>query len=48
MFFNLKECQLKQNILDETIGSPDADPLPGDGRYIPCFIVADDTIALRT
>ena len=24
------KCQLKQSLFDETIGFPDADPLPGD------------------
>ena len=42
------ECQLKQSILDETIGFPDADPLPGDDRDMPQFIVADDAFQLRT
>ena len=26
------KCQLKQNIIDETIGFPDADPLPGNAH----------------
>ena len=36
----------KQSILEETIGFPD--PLPGDDRDMPYFIVANDTFALRT
>ena len=40
--------QLKQSIMDVTIGFPDAEPLPGDDTDMPYFIVADDTLALRT
>ena len=41
-------CQLMQNIMDGTIGFPDADLLPGDDRDMPYLIVADDAFALRT
>ena len=34
--------------MDETIGFPNADPLPGDDRDMPSFIVADGDFALRT
>ena len=40
------ECQLKQSILDETIGFPD--PLPRDDKDTPYFIVADHAFSLRT
>ena len=42
------ECHLKQNLVDETIEFEDADPLPGDGRDMPYFIVADNALGLRT
>ena len=34
--------------MDGTIGFPDVYLLPGDGRDMPYFIVADDAFALRT
>ena len=34
------ECQLKQNIIDGTIGFPNVDLLPGDDRELPFFLVA--------
>ena len=30
--------------MDGTIGFPDANPLPGDDRAMPYFIVADDAL----
>ena len=43
---DIKDCT-DEEIL-ETIGFPDADPLPGDDRNMPYFIVADDVFALST
>ena len=40
----LNDCQLKQNLVDESIGFKDADPLLGDYRNMPLFIVADDKL----
>ena len=42
------EWQLRQNVMDGTIGFPDTDLLPGDDRDMPYLIVADNTFALRT
>ena len=41
------DCQLKQSLVDGTVGFPDADLLPGDDRDMPYFIVAVDAFALR-
>lgn len=38
---------LKQAIDEGTIGFPDSEPLPGDDRNFPFFIVGDDAFALR-
>ena len=37
-------CQLRQSVMDGTISFPDADPLPGDDRDMPYFIMADDAV----
>ena len=42
------ECQLRLNVMDGTIGFPDADPLPGDDKDMPYFILTDDVFAWRT
>ena len=44
----LNDCQLKQRVLNWTMGFPNADPLPGDDKVMPYFIVVDDAFALRT
>ena len=41
------KCELKLSILDGTTGFPDTDPMRGDDRDMPNFIVADDAFALR-
>jgi hypothetical protein len=41
-------CELKAAIQHNTIGFPEDDPLPGDDKPIPYFIVGDDAFALRT
>ncbi|XP_041366142.1 uncharacterized protein LOC121381094 [Gigantopelta aegis] len=41
------QCDLREHIRDETIHIPPADPLPGDARDTPWFIIADDAFALR-
>lgn len=40
--------ELKECIENNTIGFPAPDPLPGDDRPMPYYIVADDAFALRT
>ena len=42
------ECQLKLSIMDGGIGFPNADPLLGDDRDMPDFIMVDDAFALTT
>ena len=37
----------EENIIDGTIGFPDADELPGDDRNTPYLIVDIDTFPLR-
>ena len=39
---------LKEALESDSIGVPDADPLPGDDRPTPYFIVGDDAFALKT
>ena len=40
------ESQLNQSFLEETMGFPHADPLPGDDRDMPYFTVAADEFPL--
>ena len=42
-----KNSELKAAIEDRSIGFPTADPLPGDDKNMPYFLVADDAFALR-
>ena len=39
---------LKEAMESQTLGVPDPDPLPGDDRPTPYFIVGDDAFALKT
>jgi hypothetical protein len=39
---------LKEAVESETIGLPDPDPLPGDDKPTPYFIVGDEAFALKT
>ncbi len=36
------QCDLREHIMDETVHIPAADPLPGDDKDTPYFIIADD------
>ncbi len=42
------QCDLREHIMDETVYIPAADPLPGDDKDTPYFIIADDAFALRS
>ena len=42
------KSELKDCILDDTIGFPARDPLPHDDKDIPYFIAGDDAFAFRT
>ena len=42
------DSELKDVIEEGTLGLPDPEPLPGDDKNIPYFIIADDAFALRT
>ena len=41
-------CDLRSGIVDDTLDIPDAEPLPGDDRDMPYFLIGDDAISLRT
>ena len=41
-------CELKDLILDDRLGIPEAEPLPGREEDIPYFLIGDDAFALRT
>ncbi len=42
------DCELQDALEDEELPIPDPDPLPGDDRPMPYFILGDDAFALRT
>ena len=42
------DCDLHSGIVDGTLDIPDAEPLPGDDRDMPYFLIGDDTFSLRT
>ena len=42
------DCQLRQSVMDGTIGFPNAELLPAGDRGMPYFVVVDDAFALRT
>ena len=42
------ECYLRSGIVDGTLDVPDAEPLPGDDRDMPYFLIGDDAFSLRT
>lgn len=42
------QCELREAIEDRSIGLPPPQPLPGDDRPTPFFLVADDAFPLRT
>ena len=42
------DCALHKAIVNNTIGFPPADPLPGDDRPMDYFIIGDDAFPLRT
>jgi hypothetical protein len=41
-------CDLRDMIDDDALGIPAPEPLPGDDRNMPYFLVADDAFALKT
>ena len=41
-------CYLCSGIVDDTLDVPDAEPLPGDDRDMPYFLIGDDAFSLRT
>ena len=45
---NINDCHVKQSVFDNTIGFPEADPLPMDDSNMPYFIAANDSFTLRT
>ena len=42
------DCDLCSGIIDGTLDVPDAEPLPGDDRDMPYFLIGDDAFSLRT
>ena len=42
------DCDLCSGIVDGTLDIPDAEPLPGDDRDIPYFLIGDHAFSLRT
>ena len=42
------DCDLRSGIIDGTLDVPDAEPLPGDDRDMPYFLIGDDAFSLRT
>ena len=44
----VSQLQLRAGIIDGTIISPAAEPLPADDRPMPYFLIRDDAFSLRT
>ena len=42
------DCNLRSGIIDGTLDVSDAEPLPGDDRDMPYFLIGDDAFSLRT
>ena len=42
------DCELRDLIDDNTLGLPDAEPLPGSDRELPYFLLGDDAFPMRT
>ena len=41
------DCDLRSGIIDGTLDVPDAEPLPGDDRDMPYFLIGNDAFSLR-